>query len=71
MNVACRGNCCETCRCIPQKIPMKQFVKNNSLTRHMLFRECYSEFLKIKEIIDEVAVGSLCLLFKAIILIYL
>ena len=26
-----RGNCCQTCRNIPQKTPMKKLTKKNSL----------------------------------------
>ena len=34
-----QGNCCETCRNIHQKIPIKEFTKKNTLTRQMLFAE--------------------------------
>ena len=33
-----RGNCCETCRNIPQKTPMDEFTKKNSLARQTLQR---------------------------------
>ena len=66
-----RGKCCETCRDISQKKPMKEFIKMNYLTRQMLFRNVYSNFLEIKEIFDEVAVGSRFVLFEVIILTYL
>ena len=32
-----RGNCYETCLNIPQKTPMEEFFKKNSLTRQMRF----------------------------------
>ena len=41
---ALRSNCCETCRNIPQKTPMKKFSKKNSLTRQRLFRTVCSNF---------------------------
>ena len=45
MSGVLRGNCCETCRNIPQKAPMKKFTMKNSLTRQMLFRNVCSNFL--------------------------
>ena len=42
---------------------MKEFTKKNSLTRQMLFRNVCSNSLQIKEIFDEVAVGSQFVLF--------
>ena len=69
MSGVLRGNCCETCRNIPQKTPMNGFTKKNSLTRQMLFRNVCSNFLQIKEIFDEVAVGSRFVLFEVTILI--
>ena len=38
MNGVLQGNCRNTCN-IPQKTPMEEFTKNNSLTRQMLFSE--------------------------------
>ena len=37
---------------------MKKFTKKNSLTRQMLFRNICSNFLYMRKIFDEVAVGS-------------
>ena len=31
------GKCCETCRNIPQKTPMKKFTMKNSLIRQKTF----------------------------------
>ena len=45
MSGVLRGNSCETCRNIPQKVPMNGFTKKNSLTRQMLFQNVYSNFL--------------------------
>ena len=36
MSGVLRGNCCETCRNIPQKTHMNGFIKKNSLTRQIL-----------------------------------
>ena len=58
MSRVLRGNYCETCRNIPQKISMGEFTKKNSLTTPMLFRNVYCNFLEIKKIFYEVAVGS-------------
>ena len=44
MSVVLRGNCCETCRNIPQKTSMKKFTRKNSLTRQMHFSEVCSNF---------------------------
>ena len=55
-------------------IPIKEFTKKNSLARQMLFRNVCNNFLQIKEIFDEVAIGSrfvLFVLFEVIILMYL
>ena len=38
-----RGNYCESCRNIPQKTPIKEFTKKNSLTRHS-FSEPLQQF---------------------------
>ena len=35
MSGVLRSNCCETCRNIPQKTPVKEFIKKNSLTRQI------------------------------------
>ena len=59
-----RGNCCETCRNIPQKTPMNGFTKKNSLTRKMLFWNVGSNVLQIKKKFDEVAVGSRLVFLK-------
>ena len=32
MSGVLQGSCCETCRNIPHKTPMKEFTKKNSLT---------------------------------------
>ena len=40
-----RDHCCETCRNIPQKTPMKEFIKKNSLTRQILFSERLKQLL--------------------------
>ena len=55
---------------ISQKTLMKKFTKKNSLTRQMLFRNICSNFLYMRKIFDEVAVGS-WFLFEVIMLIYL
>ena len=55
-----RGNCREGCLSIPQKTPMKEFAKKSCLTKQMLVRNVCSNFIKIKAIFDEVAVGSQC-----------
>ena len=58
MSGVLRGNCCETCHNIPQKIPTKKFTKKNSLTRQMQFLEQLQQLLINNEIFDKVAVGS-------------
>ena len=41
---------CEvTIRNFPQKMPMKKFIRKNSLTRQILFPNFYSNFLYVKE----------------------
>ena len=37
MSEVLEDNCCENCRHIPQKTPMKEFTKKNSLIRQKLF----------------------------------
>ena len=58
MSGVLRGNCCETCHNIPQKIPTKKFTKKNSLTRQMQFLEQLQQLLINKKIFDKIAVGS-------------
>ena len=48
MSGVLRDNCWETCRNIPQKTPMNDFTKYNSLTRQMLFWNVCSNSLGIK-----------------------
>ena len=45
MSVVFRGNCCETCRNIPQKTPMNGLTKNNPLIRSYAFSECLQQHL--------------------------
>ena len=71
MNGASRGNYCETCLNIPQKTHMSGFSKKNPLIRRVLFQNVSSNVLLIKEIFDEVAVGSRFVLFEVKILILL
>ena len=71
MSYVLQGNCCETGRNIPQKSPMDEFTKKNSLTRQMFFWNVSSNFLKINEIFDEVAVGSWFVLFEIILLLHI
>ena len=54
------GNRCETCGNIPQKTPMDEFTKKNSLTRSRLFWNACSNVLQIKQIFGEIPGGSLC-----------
>ena len=61
-----RGNCCESCRNIPSKIPMKEFTEKKVLTRQMHFGNVCSNLLLIKEIFDEVAEGCWFVLFEVI-----
>ena len=42
---ALRGNCCENCRNIPQKTPMKEFTTKNFVTKQMLFQNVCSNLL--------------------------
>ena len=55
MNGVLQGNCRNTCN-IPQKTPMEEFTKNNSLTRQMLFQNVCTlqQLLIIREIFVEV-----------------
>ena len=41
-----RGNCCETCHYIPQKMPMMEFIKKNSITRQKLLGTSAATFYK-------------------------
>ena len=50
---------------------MKELPANNSLARQMLFKERLQQLLINKKIFDEVAIGSLFVLFEVITLIYL
>ena len=61
MSNVLRGNCRETGRNIPQKTPMDEFTKKNSLTRQMLFWNIFDDF----------AVGSWFVLFEVILLLYI
>ena len=45
MSGVLRGNCCEICHNIPQKTPMDEFTKKDSLTRQMIFRNVCRKFL--------------------------
>ena len=64
-----RGNCCETCRNILQKTPMKEFTENNSLIRQDAFSESLQQLL-INKKIDEVALGTRFVLFEVLILMF-
>ena len=46
MSGALRGNCCEPCRNIPQKTPMDEFTKRNSLTNRCFFGTSTAIFYK-------------------------
>ena len=62
MSGVLRGNCCETCRNIFLKTPMKQFTKKNSLTRHT-FSERLQQLLINKENIYklQMTLGLFCM----------
>ena len=58
MSGVLQGNCCQTCRKIPQKTHMNGCTKKNSLTRQMLLRNACNNFLKIKQIFGQIPGGS-------------
>ena len=60
-----KDKCSKTCLNIPLKASMKEFTKKNFLARQLLLGNIYSKFLlKKKQVFDEVAIGSRCVLFE-------
>ena len=69
MDGVLRGNCCQTCRNIPLKTPMKKLTMKDSLIREA-FSECLQQLLWLKEISDKAALRSQFVFSEDLILIY-